>query len=421
MSSEPSRRGFLSPYRVIDLTDHRGVLAGRMFAQLGADVIQVEPPEGTASRRQPPIAPTWPAPENSFYWAAFGTGRRSMVCDLGHAGGRVIFNRLLETADFLLESTPPADGRPEWLEPETTRAVNPRLIHVSITPFGLTGPKANWADSEITLWAASGPLLLTRDLEDKPLRMSVPQAYHHAAADAVSGALIAHFARLQSGRGQHVDVSVQQAVPQSTLSAVLAAAVGDHAFSPRPRPKPPTGDAALDLSGSGSRTRRSKWRLADGLAELHLGMGPSVGGGTNALFAWMKDEGALEPRFMDWDWTTLPNRIRSGALSGADLEAARDNVARFLATRSRAELMTVAIRRGVRIAPVETTTDLLASPHEADRGFFEKLEGPAGAYATPGAFALGAADGFAPAAPAPRLGEHTAEILRELNASGGAE
>lgn len=409
-----ARRGFLSPYRAVDLTDHRGVLAGHMMAQLGMDVIQVEPPEGCSARRQPPFAPSWPEPENSFYWSAFGAGKRSLACDPATPAGLAILRQLLVSADFLLESAAPADGRPEWLDPAFTLALNPRLIHVTVTPFGLTGPKANWADSEITLWAACGPMLLTRGLDDQPLRMSVPQAYHHAAADAVSGALMAHFARLASGRGQHVDVSVHQALPQSTLSAVLAAAVSHADFTPRPKPPGETTAQTLDLSGSGSLTRRSKWAVEDGLAELHLGMGPAAGPGTNALFAWMRAEGALDARFFDWDWSSIHSRVRAGEVSEADLEAARANVARFLETRRKSELVDVAIRYGVRIAPIQTVGDLLASPHEAARGFFEELKGPFGEYRLPGAFAQGLPQGFVDLTSAPRLGEHTTCILAEL-------
>lgn len=408
-------KGFLSPYRVLDLTDHRGALAGHMLAQLGADVIQVEPPEGSGARRQPPFAPDWPEGENSLYWAAYASGKRSAVCDPGTPEGLAIFHQLVAACDFLFESTAPADGRPAWLEPSALADVNPRLIHVSITPFGLTGPKRNWVDSEITLWAAGGPLLLTRGPDDHPLRISAPQAYHHAAADAAGAALIAHFARVAGGQGQHIDVSVQQCVPQTTLSAVLAEAVNHKNFVPRPPPPGAVGEAkGVDLSGSGSRTRRSKWPVSDGLAEMHLGIGPAAGVSTNKLFAWMKSERALDARFDDWDWTTLHTRIGAGDIGEADLDAARAQVARFLAGRRKGELMTAAIAGGIRMAPVETAADMLQSPHEAARGFFQTVRGPFGDYRLPGDFAMGVPDGFVDLDPAPRLGEHTAEILSEL-------
>ncbi len=407
--------GFLAPCRVLDLTDHRGALAGRMFAQLGAEVIQVEPPGGSPARRQPPFAPDWPEGENSLYWAAYAAGKRSIVCDPARPEGLALWRRLVERADFLFESTPPRDGRPDWLDPAALAEANPRLIHVSITPFGLAGPKRDWADSEITLWAAGGPLLATRAPDGSPLRISVPQAYHHAAGDAAGAALIAHFARLTSGLGQHIDVSVQQSVAQATLSAVLAAAVGHADYVPRP-PRPGAAPAARTpaVSGSGALTSRSKWPVRDGLAEMYLAMGPIAGVSSNALFAWMREAGALDRKFRDWDWLTLQARIEAGEITEADLDEAREAVAGFLATREKAELMEVAIARGVRVAPVETIADLTTSPHFNARGVFQRIEGPFGAYLTPGDFALGAPDGFRALTPAPRLGEHTDAVVAEI-------
>ena len=164
--------GFLRPYRVLDLTDHRGVMAGHMLAQLGAEVIQVEPPGGSGARLHPPFAADWPAPENSFFWAAYGAGKRSVTCDPSTPAGLELFYRLLAEADFLIESFAPGDGRPDWINPALTQAANPHLIHVSITPFGLDGPKAHWVDSEIILWAAGGPLLPTRGPDGQPYRIS---------------------------------------------------------------------------------------------------------------------------------------------------------------------------------------------------------------------------------------------------------
>jgi crotonobetainyl-CoA:carnitine CoA-transferase CaiB-like acyl-CoA transferase len=420
MSAEAhaARGGFLSPYRVLDLTDHRGALAGHMFAQLGADVIQVEPPQGSDARRHGPFAPDWPEGEDSLYWAAFASGKRSIVCDPATPEDEATFDKLVQSADFLIESCAPSEGRPAFLDPAALAALNPRLIHVSLTPFGLEGPKADWVDTEITLWAAGGPLIGTRTLDDVPIRISVPQAYHHAAADAANAALIAHFARVRTGRGQHIEVTVQQSVPQTTLTAVLAAAVGHDDFTPKPpRPGAAKGGGGLDLSGSGARTRRSKWPLADGLAEMHLAMGPTAGVSTNQLFALMKREGALDAKFHDWDWLTLHRRVQAGEISFAEIEEARAAVARFLATHRKADMMEIALETGVRIAPVETVADLVASPHAQARGFFQTLRGPFGDYVVPGDFALGAPGAFPPLTPAPRLGEHTAEILAELGAA----
>lgn len=406
--------GFLRPYRVLDLSDHRGLLAGHMLAQMGADVVQLEPEQGNSARRLPPFAEDWPEGENSLFWATYAAGKRSIVADPGR--DRALWHRLLQSCDFLIESCTPAAGRPAWLDPAALAERHPHLIHISITPFGLQGPKHDWPDSEITLWAAGGPLWLTRDHEDRPLRISVPQAYLHAGATAVTAALIALADRTDTGRGQHVDVAVAQTLPQCTLGAVLAEGIAHEGFVPRPK----AGDEhAVDLSGSGSITRKSKWPVADGLAEMHLGIGPAAGPASNKLMAWMRDEGWFHPTFSNWDWSTLHEKIIAGDVSEADLDAVRGWVRSFLATRRKGELVDIAIRRGVRIAPILTVADLAESQQFAARDFIETIDGPFGSYQMPGAFARGCPDGFVPPRSAPGLGEHDAEVRAEWSARAG--
>lgn len=400
--------GFLKPYRVLDLCDHRGLLAGHMLAQMGADVVQVEPVGGNPARRLAPFASDWPDGEQSLFWAAYAAGKRSIVADPGE--DQALWDRLLQSAALLIESCAPAQGRPSWLDPGALAERHPHLVHVSITPFGLHGPKRDWPDSEITLWAAGGPLWLTRSHEDRPLRISVPQAYLHAGATAVGAALIALAARNRTGLGQHVDLAVVQTLPQCTLGAVLAEGVAHANFVPGRK----AGDEhVVDLSGSGSITRKSKWMVSDGLAEMHLGIGPAAGPASNKLMAWMRDEGWLHPIFSNWDWSMLHEKILSGDVSETDLDAVRAWVQSFLATRHKDELVGVAIQRGVRIAPILTVGDLAESPQFAARDFIETIDGPFGPYRMPGAFARGCPAGFVRPRPAPRLGEHDAEVRAE--------
>ena len=218
----------LSPYRVLDLTDETALLAGRILADLGADVVQVEPTGGNSARRVPPLAgDEVPEPDRSLYWSAYAANKRSAAIDITHPDGRDLLMRLAATADFLIESAAPGEMARLGLDYEALAGVNEALVHVSVTPFGSTGPKAHWASTDITLWGSGGPLLPQRDEGRPPVRISAPQAHRHAAADAAGGALIAHFARIRDGKGQHVDVSVQQSVMEATLSRVLTSLIGD--------------------------------------------------------------------------------------------------------------------------------------------------------------------------------------------------
>ena len=400
---------------MLDLSDERGLLAGHMLAQLGADVIQVEPLAGSTARSVGPFSVDEPAGENSFLWSAWAAGKRSLALDLSSYAGQVLLQSLLKQADFLIESADPEQRQAWGITPERIRELHPALIHVSISAFGIDGPKADYAASDLTVWAAGGALLPSRDGDRPPLRMSVPQTWQNAAGDAAAGALIAHFARLHSGRGQHVDVSAQQSVTLCTLAVSLAAQYGHEQFViPGSAGADRKARKELDLSGSGSRTRRSKWAVRDGLVEMHLGIGPAGGRFSNSLFRWLASEGACDADVAAWDWVTLPPRLLAQEITEADMERARDSVANFLARFTKTELLEKAIELRLLCAPVATTQDLLDSPHLAARGYFQQVTEASGATRTlPGSFAIGVPHGFTTPKPAPALGEHSAVVLSE--------
>lgn len=408
--------GAFSDLRIVDLTDARGLLAANILAKLGADVIQVEPRSGSEARRQPPFDPGLPAGQHSFFWSAFAAGKRSVMLDLDSPEGVQQLQQLIASADVLIESADPAQRQQWQITPSQTHALNPRLIHVSITAFGIDGPKADWAASDLTVWAAAGTLLPSRDNSGVPLRMSVPQSFLNAAADAAGACLIAWFARLQTGLGQHVDIAAQQSASICTLGVSLAAAVGHPDFViPGAAPKPVPGQKKnLDLSGSGTRTRRSKWQVKDGLVEMHIGLGPAGGGFANNLFQWLHSEGACPDDIASWDWKTLPARIEADEISDDDLERARDCVAAFFAGFTKQQLLEQAIQRRLLCAPIATTEDLLNSPQLASRNFFVELIETGDIKRTlPGAFCQGLDTAFVTLRPAPQLGEHTQEVLTE--------
>jgi crotonobetainyl-CoA:carnitine CoA-transferase CaiB-like acyl-CoA transferase len=410
--------GFLSPYRVLDLCDERGLLAGQMLAKLGADVVQVEPLGGSTARGIAPFSDDAAPGDNSFFWSAYAASKRSLALDLDRQEGRTLLGQLLEQADFLIESADQAQRQAWGLDVEEIRLRYPKLIHVSISAFGREGPKADYAASDLTIWAAGGPLLPSRDGVRPPVRMSIGQSWSNAASDAAGGALLAHHARLRSGRGQHVDVSAQQSAALCTLSASLAAPIGHPDFSipgaARPEPKQTAPKKQLDLSGSGARTRRSKWTVLDGLVEMHIGLGPAGGRFANNLFRWLHSEQACDNDIAAWDWITLPQRILAEEISEADLERARTQVAAFFARFTKDQLMEKAIEHRLLCAPIASTQDLLNSRQLAAREFLETVTEPSGAERTlPGAFVTGVNPGTVALKPAPTLGQHSAAVLQD--------
>ena len=148
--------GALAHLRVVDLTDLRGALAGRMLADLGADVIKIEPPSGDPDRLTPPFAGGVAAPDRSLPFLFRNLGKRSAVIDLDHAAGWERLGALLARADVLLENFDVAHPLRERLAPEAVRARHPHLVHVSLADLGRDGPRAGWRLEPLPAFAASG-------------------------------------------------------------------------------------------------------------------------------------------------------------------------------------------------------------------------------------------------------------------------
>ena len=178
----------LDNYRVIDLTDRRGWMTGFLLAQLGCDVVLAEPEDG------------W---ERDYWFAAYNRGKKSVT-----VGNATDISQLAAEADFVIDCA----ATPFAVDLAKLRSNNPSLVTVSITPFGDDGPKAQWSATDLTLVAASGQMICNGDSDRPPVRISIPQAWSHAACQALVGALVANDERARSGRGQHVDVSAQQAM-----------------------------------------------------------------------------------------------------------------------------------------------------------------------------------------------------------------
>ena len=170
----------LSHYRVLDLTDDRGHLGGFLLAELGAEVIAVEPPGGQRSRHVGPFAGDEPDAEHSLTHWANNRGKLSVV--LRDADQ---LDALAASADALIEC-----GAIE-VDLDALRARHPHLVTVSISAYGASGPKAGWAATDLTIAAASGTVGITGDADRPPVRVSIPQTWGFAAADAASAVMLA--------------------------------------------------------------------------------------------------------------------------------------------------------------------------------------------------------------------------------------
>src|SRR3989441_2043093 len=196
---------------VVDLTDLRGAFAGRLLADLGADVVKVEPPRGDPGRLVPPFAGGVAAPDRSLPFLYRNANKRGAVLDLHDADGWHRFCALCEQADILIENLGPEGERRHGLTPAEVQERHPRLVHVALADLGLSGPRAGWRLEALPAFAASGALHASGFPDRPPCWLPGYAAHDCAAAFAVAGALAAVLARARSGAGQTVEVSVQEA------------------------------------------------------------------------------------------------------------------------------------------------------------------------------------------------------------------
>ena len=391
----------LSPYRVLDLTTERGLLCGQMLGDLGADVIKVEPPGGSSVRRLGPFYQDQPHPDRSLFWWAYNRNKRGITLDLNTDDGKTLLRRLVANAHFFIESENPGVLAARGLGYADLAAVNPALVYVSITPFGQDGPKASYADSDLIILAASGPLVLSGDDDRAPVRVSVPQGYAHAGAQAAVAALIAHHERQRSGQGQQVDVSAQQAAAQATQSGILATALGEREF--------------LRLSGGvkmGPINVRLVWPAKDGYVSIVFLFGSAIAHFTRRLMEWICEEGFCDAATRDKDWVAMGALFFGEPEAIAEYERLSKIVETFARSKTKSELLQAALDRVVLIAPLLTVDEVLHSEQLAARDYWRTLEHPelGQAFPYPGPFAKFSASPIAYRRRPPTVGEHNREI-----------
>ncbi len=393
----------LSPYRVLDLTDERGLLGGQILADLGADVIHIEPPGGSPARRLAPFIESAHG-NDSLHWIAYTRNQRSVILDLDTPAGQARLRDLVRSAHFLIESADPGVPAQRGLSYEHLAAINPALIYVSVTPFGQSGPQAQWAASDLTILAAGGPLLLNGDGDRAPLRLGVAQAYPHAGAEAALAALIAHHERLRSGYGQHIDVSAQATVTVATQSALLAtlnSSIGSERAS-----------GGLRV---GPFSIRFIYPASDGYVSITHLFGPSFGPATRRLMQCLHEEGFCDAAMRDKDWIDYTMALLTGQESMEEFESVKSAVAAFTSSHTLAELQSLAVARNLLIAPVSSMADVLAEEQFRARQYWRETKhretGKALTY--PGPFARFSDSPIQYRRGAPSAGEHNDEILGE--------
>ncbi len=202
----------LKGYRALDLTDLSGQLCGRILADLGMEVIKIEPPGGDLVRRLPPFVTSPDGKQLSTTFAHLNSGKESKVLDLEREAGRADFRALVGKADAVIESFMPGKMESLGLGYKNLSAMSPGIVMASITAFGQTGPKSRYVWSDLVALAVSGFLYISGDPSMAPCRPPETQGYYFGSVYAAAGLLAALYRRERTGRGDHVDVSMQEAL-----------------------------------------------------------------------------------------------------------------------------------------------------------------------------------------------------------------
>lgn len=387
----------LSPYRALDLTDEKGYFCGKILGDLGADVIKVEPPGGDSGRNIGPFYHDIPDKEKSLYFFAYNTNKRSVTLNIETSNGQEIFKRLVKTADFVIESFAPGYMDKLGLGYSILDGINPRIIMVSITPFGQTGPYKDWKASDIVAIAMGGLSHIMGSPDRPPARVSVDQAYVIAGAQAAMGAMIAHYYREATGKGQHVDNSIQESV---AISALTVPQMWDlQRFIWR------RAGAFLPRSG---KLVRHLWPCKDGYVAWRL-FGGGLGVKTRALVEWMDSEGqADELTKVNWE------EMNYLTVTPEEFDHWQSLFGKFFKTRSKAELCREALARGIVLFPASTPQDLLEDPQLEARDYWKEVEYPelSSTIIYPGALYKSSEFSWK-IHRAPLIGEHNREVYEE--------
>jgi len=412
MSEQKNDVGLLSGYRVLDLTGEVGPLCAKMLGDMGADVIKIEPPGGDTARNKGPFYKNTPHPEKSLIWWYTNLNKKGITLDLETTDGVDIFERLVKTADFVIESFEPGYMAGLGLSYPDLENLNPRIIMTSITPFGQTGPYARYKVTDLVGVAIGGMVQLYGDPDRPPVRISVPQFYFLGGIHGAQGSMMAHCHREAGGEGQHVDVSCQQAVVLSLMMAVeywdinrlITRRAGDKMTWARPMPLGPV-------------LTRQFFRCKDGYVVIQLSGGVAAGSvrSSTAIFKMAADEGyALE--YKDYDWRTF-NRA---TIHQDDMERMEEALAPFIATKTKDELFRAALEKEILLIPVNDIKDVAESPQLEAREFFRSVEHPelGDAVTYPGSPVVNPKMPYAIRRRAPLIGEHNAEVYGELGLTG---
>ena len=378
--------GALSVYRILDLTDSKGAYCAKLFADLGADVIKIERPEGDAGRNMPPFVDDVPHSEKSLYFLHRNTGKRGITLNIETTDGKGILKRLVKKADVLIDNSPPDYMADLGLDYPVLKKLNPKLIMASITEFGHSGPYKNRKGSNLVDFAMSGVMITSGYPGKEPCLCPGTPAYDAASLYANVAILSALYMRSTTGEGQYIDVSVHE----TSRLGLYPWIVPNYSYALNPGAPPPTTETRMGAS------IYPVYPCKDGLIRV-VALTP------RQWDALVRVLGSPEVLQMP-DWRSFMYRIGNAD----DLYAL---VLEFTQKYTMTELFEAGKREGVPIAPIQNIENFYNSPHTKAREYFVEVNHPlAGKADYPGPPYKWSETPAAIVRPAPCLGEHNEEI-----------
>ncbi|MCH8025499.1 MAG: CoA transferase [Chloroflexi bacterium] len=383
----------LSDLRVLDLSQGiAGPYCAKLFADLGAEVIKIEPPDGDRSRSMGPFPNDEPHPEKSGLFLHLNTGKKSVTLDLGQSSGQTLLKKLLEKADVLVESDSPTAMAKHGLNYSDLKRDFPNLVYVSITPFGLTGPYKDYDGNSLTAMAMSTIMYNTGDPDREPLTTGGAPAEYIAGIHAWIGALAALAYRENESRGQQVDVSLAD-----------AAACADEY------------NAAM-YGFQGAIRRRFYSRHVFGYPmdimackDGHIVVIPGAAGFPQR---GLTVEGAVSPMALLMGNPELDQNplFQSGQERMIRWREVDELIQPWLDERGKDEIVETAQALRMPFAHVPTVQDLVESEHLQSRGFFQTIDHPEAGELTYAGHPFRMSETPPRMSRAPLLGEHNEEF-----------
>lgn len=375
--------GALSTLRVLDLSFAiPGPYCAGLMAGLGAEVVKVEPLQGDTARRCGPFFQDDPHPEKSGLFLYVNQGKKSITLNLETETGRGIFRRLVRDVDVALESFQPGYLAGIGLGYSDLEQINPGLVLTSVTPFGQDGPYRGWKGNELVDYALSGQMYLFGDPDKEPLKTGGSIGQFFGGAMAFTASMTALFSRRVTGEGQHVDVSVTEAIASMVEGATSAWQYA--------------GQVMGRTANQGRMAAEGQYRCKDGFVQV------STVVGNNASFQRFQDLMGV-PELGDPKFATPEGRTEHRAELDALMQP-------WLSAHTKLDIYQMAQAVRLPFGYVCTTEDLLRSPQFLEREYFVELDHPVtGTLKYPGA-PYKMSETPWQARRAPLLGEHNEEI-----------